>query len=248
MPVSPLNKPLLAAIAVAIAFAGAAAPCRPNPNNQPWETKVIYVKFEGCAAAEPKEPFDLTVGGEPVRFSKTPDGFWRGETANRHPIGSRKVNVDLVDMRARTACNVAAEPHDAGSCVALYRVACEELWLLSVSPVPEDAPASISYQRNPEPPRFAQCGAALPTPQGPGELAMRRSESIMVKVENLPSGPINVPLSLELFRGGRTRLTLRDVAPQAVAKNSAVSTNKAMKALKKGQLQLVLEDLHFTKN
>lgn len=225
-----------------------ARPCKPNPNGKPWDTKVVYILFEGCASAEPDKPFDVTLGDETVRFKKEPatGEFWRGETKKFMAIGSRPLTVDLIDMRARTACNVTAEPYDAGSCVALYRISCEELWMLSVATVPPDAPAKIRYERSPTPPAFATCSDELLTPEGPGEIELGRNESIVVKVENLPNGPINVPLSLRTF-GRRSKLTLRDVAPHAISNNSAVSTNRAMKALKKGQIQLVLKDLLFTK-
>jgi len=240
------------ALAFCVPLAAHAAPCKPTPSGKPPETNVVFIKFEGCASAEPKEPFDVRVGDEPVRVAKTADNrFWRGETSTSFPVNRpRALVIDYATMsNVRTACTPVPERDgwDAPGCVMLYHVPCEPTWLLNVK-VPERAAANLSYERRPEPTTVAACPDTIPRlPRGTGDISLANSEKILVKVEVRQDRLLPVPVWLKDFAGNRTTLTLRDLAPEGIVENTAVSTGRAINALRKSQIHKVLENLLLTR-
>ncbi|HVR37585.1 MAG TPA: hypothetical protein VMU84_00705 [Thermoanaerobaculia bacterium] len=233
------------------------APCRNAGTGKAPETNVIWVKFESCEAAEPKPDFDITViyadrTTESVTLSK-PVGkkYWRGETARSFPISGRPLlRIDPATMRyARTAPNATSESFDAHpGCVFIYHIPCEMLWLLNVAKVPRDAQAALSYERETTEKTVHECNKTLPPlPKGPADITLCKSEILRVKVEFTPDHIVPVQIYYDLFGIGN-RLSLSNVAPDAIATASSVESNKLMPSLRRKQLLTVLQDLEFTKN
>lgn len=238
-------------VALFAASAAYAAVCRRPPGSPPPETNIIYVQFESCSTAEPDKPFNVQVGSEFVRLSKdsSKDRFWHGTTLRTFAIRSdRTMKIDVQEMpNARTACNVAPEGYLAGgTCVALYRVKCETIWMLNVATNPPNAQAKVSYVRQPTARTVLPC-EKLMTPEGPGAIELGSSESLLVTVEIRRGQLVAVPLSLNSFRRDTKKLTLlRDLKHRAVSKDTAGETGRAIDALATAQFLRVLKDLEFT--
>jgi hypothetical protein len=111
-------------------------------------------------------------------------------------------------MRARTACSVRAQEHDAGDCVALFVIPCEELWLLGVEVDPTRGLADDPLRAEPDPAAYAQCAQLQLSVIG-REIELSRNESVTGKVQDLPTGPLDVSVSWGIFGRLRTKVSLR---------------------------------------
>jgi hypothetical protein len=182
------------------------------------QTNIVYVKFAGCADAEPNLKFDVQIGDEIVTVAKrnANDEYWTGETRRPFIIGQASLTLlaNAMPAAARSECGTKATGMKRGPCVALFTVSCETLWILKV----EDTSAKTKIRSQRQKATISSCDAPMPAElDGPGEVELTIMETLRVTISKTPgthreSPPtVEIPFTYGLF-GTKTRLKLSDQA------------------------------------
>jgi hypothetical protein len=114
--------------------------------------------------------------------------------------------------------------------------------------VPGNARATIQYERKESKVRDCPLTASdRRDPDGPGQLVLSRSESLLVRVGKT-SAEVEIPLTFDSFRFGRTELRIRDVQVNRLSVKAAIASSDALAAMGKSALQKIVTDMRFTKD
>ena len=215
--------PLLVLVA-----AGASAQCIDTDT-----VSAVLVEFRGCTNL-PNE-IAAKVGNQDVTLTKTGSN-WQTETDTFVVRTRQLTNIDLQNVR--TPCSVKPAAHDAGACVAKYVVSCEPLFQLKVMAVPQEVPATISYERQKTTRTIESCD--LRGEKTTPTLLSLGTETLRVSTKIITGAALAADLKRELFEAVAER-KLSEFAQFTVNSRSTVGRSRASSSLR----QLTLQNIVF---